>query len=87
MAFTKQQALDKATRLISLERAEKLVRLKHWQDGGCLSVRTRPDIADVTEEEDQALKAILMTLSGGNCWMDALYLVRNGHPEKKEGAR
>ena len=78
-----QEAFEAACTVVSLERAEAILKLKNWQHGGCLTVRTRPEIPDVSDEEDQAFRKLWLTLPGWSSWMTSLYLVRNHHPDKE----
>ena len=76
------EAFQAACKLVSHDRAEELLRLKRWENGGCLSGLLRPEVEPLSEEEKAAFKSLWMTLSPTYPWMEALYLVRNHHPAK-----
>ena len=77
-----QAAFDAACEVVSPDRAEEIFRLKSWENGGCLSVRTRPDIKPLSEEEEAVFKKLWFTLPQSCPWMESLFLVRNHHPAK-----
>ena len=74
------EAFFVARRAVSRDRAHAICELKHWQHGGCL-MRERPAIPDVSDEENTAIHALWMTLSGSSCWMSAAYILRNNEKE------
>ncbi len=85
LIYQQRQALERALQVISRTRIAEICRLTHWQSGGCLSQRKRPDIAEVTAEEDQAIRSLWHTLQGTSCWMTAVYLIRNHQKEPSDG--
>ena len=73
-----QAAVDTACSVIAPARASELHRLLNWQNGGCLSVRQRPDIPELTPEEDQAIRAVWDAIpDGSSSWMTAFYRILN----------
>ena len=73
-----QQAFERACELIDRRRAHEIRRLKHWEHGmcGCLNV-VKPDVAQLTAEEDAVIRSLWDTLPGHTCWMSALSLLCN----------
>jgi hypothetical protein len=46
--------LNEAARIISAERADAIMQLKHWRNGMCLNVgNKKPDIPDPSLKESQ----------------------------------
>ena len=75
-----RNAMDSACQLIPLSRAEQIKQLKHWQNGGVLTNRERPDIPAVTAEEDAAIRAVWDAIpDGSSSWMTALYEIIRQH--------
>ena len=75
-----QQALGVAEEAITAERAEQLLRVMNWRNGGCLS---KPDcpFPDITEEERQVIHRLWDSIpEGSSCWMTALYRLLNSRP-------
>jgi len=70
-----QAAFEASCRVISKERAGELLKLHKWKNGGCFTIRERPEIADVTPEEDAAIKSFWRTLPGWTSWMTSLELI------------
>jgi hypothetical protein len=77
--------LHEAARIISAERADAIVQLKHWTNGMCLNVgNKKPDVPEPSLKEEQAICTLWGTLPGHTSWMDALYFLRNHSRERKE---
>ena len=70
-----QTAFDASCKVLSQSRAKELVRLYKWKNGGCLTIRQRPDIEDVTTEENDAIKSFWLTLPGWTSWSTSLELL------------
>jgi hypothetical protein len=83
LTASQQEAFLALCAVVSHRRCEELLRLKNWQHGGCLSGRPRPNVQDVSDVEDAAFRRLWLTLPGSSCWMSALYIARNNHPEKE----
>ena len=67
------EVLANASVIVPAERAVALRELTRWKNGGCLTIRQRPDIPDVTEEEDDAINTVWNTIpNGSSCWSTAL---------------
>ena len=76
LPIEQHQALQAARQVLSQERAHDIRRLMSWKHGGCLCLgATRPDIADVTPDEDAAIRQLWDTLPGSSCWMSALLML------------
>ena len=81
-----QEAFDASCNVISKSRALELIKLYKWKNGGCLTIRQRPEIADVSPEEDAAIRSFWMTLPGWTCWNTSLELLsRDPRKESAEG--
>ena len=75
-----QQALGVAQVAITSQRAEQLLRVMNWINGGCLTERQCP-FPDITEEERQVIRRLWDSIpSGSSCWMTALYRLVNSRP-------
>ena len=73
-----REVLEAACKLISPERALAMQQLLNWKHGGCLSVRQRPAIPDVTAEEDAAIRAVWDAIpDGSSSWMTAFFRILN----------
>ncbi len=71
-------AFDAARPLIDTTRANDIRRLLAWHHGGCLNLGTKkPDICEVTANEDRLIRALWQTLPGSSCWMSALFMLRH----------
>ena len=70
-----QAAFDASCEFISKDRAKELVRLYKWKNGGCLTIRQRPEIEDVTTDENEAIKSFWLTLPGWSSWSTSLELL------------
>lgn len=73
----RQRALAEARQLISVKRANELLRWKNWQHGGVLGGAPQPECPKISDEEQLAVKRLWLTLDGSSCWMSALYLLSN----------
>ena len=71
------QALAAARTLISQERAKEIRALRNWQNGGVLGGNPKPDIPEMTDAENEAIRELWKTLDGSSCWMSALHLLCN----------
>ena len=71
------RAFDDARKLISMSRAAEVLRWKNWRHGGVLGGAPRPTCPDITDEEDQAIRRLWLTLDGSSCWISALYMLYN----------
>ena len=81
-----QEAFDASCDVISKSRALELIKLYKWKNGGCLTIRQRPEIADVSPEEDSAIRSFWKTLPGWTCWNTSLELLsRDPRKESAEG--
>ena len=74
---TRLRAFDEARKLIGVSRAKEILRWKSWRHGGVLGGAPRPTCPDISDEEDQAVRRLWMTLDGSSCWMSALYMLCN----------
>ena len=72
-----RRAFDDARQQIGRSRAKEILRWKNWRHGGVLGGAPKPTCPDITDEEDQAIRRLWMTLDGSSCWMSALYLLYN----------
>ena len=79
-----QAAFDASCTIVSRSRAKELLQLYKWKNGGCLTIRQRPEIDDVTPAEDAAIKSFWMTLPGWTCWNTSLGLL--GRDPRKQSA-
>ena len=81
-----QAAFDASCEVISQSRALELVKLYKWRNGGCLTIRQRPEIDDVTAAEDEAIKSFWLTLPGWTSWSTSLELLsRDPRKQAAEG--
>jgi hypothetical protein len=81
-----QAAFDASCTVISRSRSKELLQLYKWKNGGCLAGLERPDIGDVSREEDAAIKSFWMTLPGWTCWNTSLELLsRDPRKQSAEG--
>lgn len=71
------QAFDAAFKLIGLDRAKEILAWRNWKNGGVLGGLPPPTCPDMTEEENEAIKRLWLTLDGSACWMSALHMLRN----------
>ena len=77
-------ALVAACEVISPERAAELHELLKWKHGGCLH-RERPPGAELTNAEDQAIRAVWDTIPDGSAsWMTAFYAILNHNSPGEE---
>ena len=77
-----QAALKQACALIPLSRAEEILRLLNWKHGGCLTLRERPKVAELTAAEEKAIRALWNTIpDGSSSWMTAFYRVLHNQRE------
>lgn len=69
-------AFAKARAVISVTRAREIMQLKNWEHGmcGCLNA-TKPDVPQLSENEDRLIHELWNTLPGSSCWMSALFLL------------
>jgi hypothetical protein len=74
---TRLRAFNDARKLISVSRAKEILRWKNWRHGGVLGGASQPSCPDITDEEDQVVRRLWMTLDGSRCWMSALYMLYN----------
>lgn len=72
-------AFEAAREIISVPRANEILRLKNWEHGGVLGGAPKPAFPQLTSEENNAIRRLWMTLDGSSCWMTALYMLRNDH--------
>lgn len=83
-----QAAFDASCEVVSQGRAKELVRLSKWKNGGCLTIRKRPEIEEVTTLEDEAIKRFWMTLPGWTSWSTSLELLsEDPRQERVEGGQ
>lgn len=75
-------AFDAARKLISIERANEILRWKNWEHGGVLGGAPKPPFPRITSVEKTAIHDLWMTLDGSSCWMTALYMLRNDERPK-----
>lgn len=71
----KQEAIKEARKLISAERAREIEKLIRWKNFGCLTIRERPPIDDITEAERKAINCVWSTLPGDCSFMSAVYIL------------
>lgn len=74
---TRLRAFDEARKLVSVSRAKEILRWKNWRHGGVLGGAPRPTCSDISDEEDQGIRRLWLTLDGSSCWMSALYMLCN----------
>jgi len=69
-------AFAQARVAISAKRAREIMQLKNWEHGmcGCLNA-TKPDVPQLSENEDRRIHELWNTLPGSSCWMSALFLL------------
>lgn len=70
-------AFDAARKIVSIPRANEILRWKNWQHGGVLGGAPKPPFPRLTPEENDVIKQLWLTLDGSSCWMTALYMLRN----------
>lgn len=70
------EAFTRACEVVDRIRANDIRRLKHWEHGmcGCLNA-LKPEVPQVTPEEDSVIRALWETLPGHTCWMNALSML------------
>jgi hypothetical protein len=72
-----ERARIDAQRVVSSERAREIARLKYWQHFDCLRIGSeRPDVDDVTADENDAITKLWGALPGWSSWMSALSLLK-----------
>ena len=77
------EAFEAARSIVSLARANEILRWKNWEHGGVLGGAPKPssrfmrDFPRLSREEHKAIHRLWMTLDGSSCWMSALYMLRN----------
>ncbi len=71
------QAFDEARKSVSISRAKEILRWKNWRHGGVLGGAPKPNCRDISDDEDQAIRRLWLTLDGSSCWMSALYMLYN----------
>lgn len=76
------QAFNEARQLIGVPRANEILAWKNWQHGGVLGGAPPPEYSEMTDEENEAIKGLWLTLDGSASWMTALYMLRNDHRPK-----
>ena len=77
------EAFDAARNIVSIARANEILRWKNWQHGGVLGGAPKPPFPRLTPEENNAIRRLWMTLDGSSCWMSALYMLRNDERPSK----
>jgi len=74
------RAFEAAVKLISRERSKEILAWRNWKNGGVLGGAPPPDHPDMTDDENEAIKQLWLTLDGSASWMSALYMLRNARP-------
>ena len=74
------RAFEAAVKLISRERSKEILAWRNWKNGGVLGGMPSPAYPDMTDDENDAIRQLWMTLDGSACWMWALHMLCNDRP-------